>query len=395
MRYVLKELRRHRWRTFFSLAGYAVASVFILVILSITASNKKDSFGILQNTGTHFIVYIPSGEATCTSGSINSGVFAEGVRTMMMDSSIIRSIENVKGVKDAAPCLLFKMYDASFRTDISISGIDTTSIASVSSTCSRTNLIAGKFLSANPHELVAEQSFAAVHNLSPGDTLNVFGDRMVIAGIVNSGIKPVKADFYAPIKHVRTILKDNLNCNSPYFDMNIVMVEVTDARLQDEVMATISNMMYKFTVSSYNCYDPASKVMALIDKSSIGLTVMIFLFLVIFSAKTQLNALVGRFREIGILKSIGWSDKKLSINILISSLLLAVTGVSFGMILGFIFIKVLNEGTLLFGPIHFSVKYSIILLLYCLAFLGAITASIFPVTKIYRTRAGDIIKSNL
>lgn len=314
---------------------------------------------------------------------------------MMMDSTIIRSIENVKGVKDAAPCLLFRMYDDNFKADISISGIDTTSIASVSSTCSRTNLIAGKFLSANPHELVAEQSFASVHNLSPGDTLNIFGDKMVIAGVVNSGIKPVKADFYAPITNVRRILKDNLKCNSPYFDMNIVMVEVADARMQEDVMASIRNMMYKFTVSTYNCYEPASKVMALIDRSSIGLTLMIFIFLVIFSAKTQLNVLVERLREIGILKSLGWSDKKLSMNIFISSILQAVTGVSCGIILGFILIKILNGGTRFFGPVQFTVRYTIILLLYSLAFFGALTASIIPVLKIYRTRAGEIIKSNL
>ena len=126
-----------------------------------------------------------------------------------------------------------------FQSDISIGGIDTTSIATKSNVCARTNLIAGKFLSANPDELVAEQSFAVAHNLSLGDTLNVFGGKMVLAGIVNSGIKPVKADFYAPIEFVRSILKDKLQCNAPNFDMNIILVEVADARLQDEVIEHI------------------------------------------------------------------------------------------------------------------------------------------------------------
>ena len=62
MKYIFKELRRHYWRTIFSITGYAIASIFILIILCITGSNKKDSFGILQSTGTHFIVYIPSKE---------------------------------------------------------------------------------------------------------------------------------------------------------------------------------------------------------------------------------------------------------------------------------------------------------------------------------------------
>lgn len=396
MRYVVKELLRHRWRTIFSITGYAVASVFILVLLSITGANKKDSFGILQSTGTHFIVYIPSTTACCTSSTANSGVIAEGVRTMMMDSTIIRSIENVKGVKDAAPCLLFRMYDEGLNGDITLSGIDTTSIATASSSCSRTNLVSGKFLSANPSELVAEQSFAAARRLSVGDTLQVFGGKMIIAGIVNSGIKPVKADFYAPITFVRSILKDNLKCNSPYFDMNIVLVEVEDARMQKDVMAQIKNMMYKFAVSTYNCYEPASKAMSVIEKSSLGITIMIFVFLVIFSAKTQLTALMERFREIGILKSLGWSDLSLGINVVVMSLIQAFTGVTAGLLTGIIVIGILkNTGSTMFGAAGYSFNYAYIPLLYILAIAGALTAAAFPLVKIFSTRPGDIIKNNM
>jgi hypothetical protein len=166
MRYVFKELCRHFWRTLFSIIGYAIASLFILIILCINGSNKKDSFGILQSTGTHFIIYIPSSESCCTSNKANGSVYAEGVNTMMLDSQMIRTIKNVKGVKDAAPCLLYKIYDEGFKSDISIGGIDTTSIATNSNVCARTNLIAGKFLSTNPAELVVEQSFAVAQILN-------------------------------------------------------------------------------------------------------------------------------------------------------------------------------------------------------------------------------------
>jgi ABC-type lipoprotein release transport system permease subunit len=396
MKYIFKELRRHFWRTLFSIIGYAIAAVFILIILCITGSNKKDSFGILQSTGTHFIIYIPTDASCCTSGIANGSVFAEGVKTMMLDRDMIRTIKNVQGVRDAAPCLLYKMYNDVYKSDISISGIDTTSIATKSNVCARTNLIAGKFLSNNPDELVAEQSFAAAHNLKLGDTLDVFGGRMVLAGIVNSGIKPVKSDFYAPIEFVRLILKDKLQCNAPYFDMNIILVEVADARLQDDVMTHIKNMMYKFAVSSYNCYEPAYKVMAIIDKSSVGLTILIFIFLIIFSAKTQLTALIERFREIGILKSLGWSDFDLSTHIFLVSFIQSIIGVTLGLLLGIGVIQILRSLELpLFQSVEFRFQYTSIPLLYCLSLIGAFIASIFPIIRIYRTKAGDIIKNYL
>ena len=396
MRYVFNELRRHFSRTMFSIFGYVIASVFILIILCITGSNKNDSFGILKSTGTHFIIYIPTDASCCTSNIANGSVYAEGVKTMMLDHDMIRTIKNVQGVRDAAPCLLYKMYNEGFKSDISIGGIDTTSIATKSNVCARTNIVSGKFLSTNPDELVAEESFAVAHNLSLGDTMNVFGGKMVLAGIVNSGIKPVKADFYAPIEFVRSILKDKLQCNAPYFDMNIILVEVADSRLQDKVMESIKNMMYKFSVSSYNCYEPAYKVMSIIDKSSVGLTLLIFLFLIIFSAKTQLTALVERFREIGILKSLGWSDFDLSTHIFLVSFIQSIIGVTIGLLLGIGVIQILkNLENPLFHYIEFRFQYTSIPLLYCLSLSGAFLASIFPIIRIYRTKAGDIIKNYL
>jgi ABC-type lipoprotein release transport system permease subunit len=396
MRFIFKELRRHCWRTIFSITGYAIASVFILIILCITGSNKKDSFEILKSTGTHFIVYIPTDGSCCTSNIAGGNVFAEGVKTMMLDRDMIQSVKNIPGVRDAAPCLLYKMYDDGFKSDISISGIDTAHLATKSNVCARTNLIAGKFLSGNPDELVAEQSFALAHNLKLGDTLDIFGGRMVMAGIVNSGIKPVKSDFYAKIEFVRSILRDKLKCNAPNFDMNIILVEVADARMQDDVMEHVKNMMYKFAVSSYNCYEPAYTVMSIIDKLSVGLTILIFIFLIIFSAKTQLTALIERFREIGILKSLGWSDFDLSTHIFLVSVIQSMIGVTLGLLLGVGVIQILNSLEIpLFQPVEFRFQYTSIPVFYCFSLIGALIASIFPIIKIYRTKAGDIIKNYL
>ena len=290
MKYLIKELRRHKWRTLASISGYVIAALFILLVLSVTRTNEKDSFGILKGTGTHFIVYIPSNTSCCVScdsegASSGGSLFAEGVFTLMLNSDLITSIKKIDGVRDAAPYLLYKLYDEKFKTDISLGGIDTVSVATKNNVCAATNLIAGKFLSDKPDEIVAEESFAMAHRLSVGDTLNIYGGKLILAGIINSGIKPGKADIYAPIENVRTILKDKLKCISPGFDMNIVLVEVTDARIQKHVIDQIKKEMNYLSVSSYNCYEPAASVMTIIEKTSGVLTILIFFFLIVFSTK--------------------------------------------------------------------------------------------------------------
>ena len=367
------------------------------MILSVNGKNEKDSLGILKGTGTHFIVYIPSNTSccvSCTGDSTAGTLFSEGVSTLMLNGDLLNSINKIDGVRDAAPYLLYKLYDKNYKTDISLGGIDMTSIATNNNVCAITNLIEGKYLSDNQDEVVAEESFARAHNLSVGDTLNVYGGKLFLTGIINSGIKPGKADIYAPIENVRTILKDKLKCISPGFDMNIVLVEVSDARIQKDVIDVVKKQMNYLTVSSYNCYEPASKVMTIIGQTTEMLSIMIFIFLILFSIKTQLTSLMERYREIGILKSLGWSDYRLSKQILLTSVIQAIIGASSGIFIGALLIQLLNRYNVrLFDLMEFQFEYSKVFVLLFLSVAGGIIAGIFPIIKLYRTRAGDMINN--
>jgi len=243
-----------------------------------------------------------------------------------------------------------------------------------------------------PDEVVAEESFAMAHNLSVGDTLKIYGGKLLLAGIINSGIKPGKADIYAPIGNVRRILKDNLKCLSPGFDMNIILVEVSDSRIHSQVISQLKQRMKYFSVSSYNCYQPASETMTIIEKASRLLTILIFIFLLVFSARTQLTSLMERSREIGILKSLGWSNTRLSNQIIFLSLIQAFIGVIIGISLGLLIILLLNSNQIsLFNLLEFNFRIRIIPVLIALSLTGGLIAGIFPIIKLYRTKAGDMI----
>jgi putative ABC transport system permease protein len=312
----------------------------------------------------------------------------------MLTTDLIDSIKKIKGVRDAAPYLLYKLYEPKYNSDISLGGIDMNSIATKNNVCAVTNLIAGKFLSDRPDEIVAEESFAMAHNLSVGDTLKIYGGKLILTGIVNSGIKPGKADIYAPIENVRKILKEDLKCISPGFDMNIILVEVTDSRIHSQVISQLKQRMKYFSVSSYNCYQPASETMTIIEKASRLLAILIFIFLLIFSAKTQLTSLLERSREIGILKSLGWSNTRLSNQIIFLSLIQAFIGVIIGIFLGFLIILLLNSNQIrLFNLVEFNFRIRIIPVLIVLTLTGGLIAGIFPIIKLSRSKAGDMINN--
>jgi putative ABC transport system permease protein len=178
--------------------------------------------------------------------------------------------------------------------------------------------------------------------------------------------------------------------------LNIVLVEVTDARIQKRVIDQIKKEMNYLSVSSYNCYEPAGKVMSIIEKTSGVLSIIIFFFLIVFSTKTQLISLMERSREIGILKSLGWSDFRLSRQILIASLIQSLIGVTVGCLLGALIILLMNSNNIrLFDLVKFQFLFSSIPVLLILSLTGGIIASVFPIIKLYRTSAGDMINNYL
>lgn len=397
MKYLVKELHRHAARTIASISGYTISTVFIMLVLSVTMTNEKNSIGILKGTGTHFIAYIPSNSSCCVNcdnENSKGALVSEGVNTIMLTSDLIDSIKKIHGVRDAAPYLLYKLHESKYDSDISLGGIDMNSIATTNNVCAKTNLIAGKFLSDRPDELVAEESFATAHNLSVGDTLKAYGGKFLIAGIINSGIKPGKADVYAPIGKVRKILKEDLKCISPGFDMNIILVEVSDSRIQNQVISELKSRMKDLSISSYNCYLPASQVMTIIEKASTLLTILIFIFLLIFSAKTQLTSLMERSREIGILKSLGWSNTRLTNQIILLSVLQALIGVIIGILIGLLIVFLMSSNQIrIFNLMEFNFRVGIIPILIALSLTGGLIASILPVIKLYHTKAGDMINN--
>jgi putative ABC transport system permease protein len=314
----------------------------------------------------------------------------------MMNSDLLYSVRNIEGVRDAAPYLLYRLYDQKLKCEIALGGVDTNSVATQNNVCAKTNLVAGKFMSDKPGEVVAEESFAMAHKLTVGDTLVTYGDRLKIAGIINSGIKPGKADLYAPIENVRTLLRDKLQCISPGFDMNIILVEVKDARVQPCVMNEIREKMNYLSLSSYNCYQPATDVMDIMSRTTSILSVIIFIFLIIFSAKTQLTTLMERFREIGILKSLGWSNRTLSLQIFAMSVIQALTGAVLGIVTGFIIVRLLYTNNIrLFDLMEFRINATSPLFMIILSVAGGLIAAVFPVIKLHRSKAGEMINNFL
>ena len=134
--------------------------------------------------------------------------------------------------------------------------------------------------------------------------------------------------------------------------------------------------------------------MNIMEGTSAIMAVLVFLFLIAFSAKTQLTSLMERYREVGILKSLGWSNNRLGRQVVLISLVQSLIGASAGILAGLVLIFFLNRYQVrLFSAMEFHFQPASLPLLILLPLAGALIAAVFPVIKLYRTRAGDMINN--
>lgn len=374
---------RYRSRTITNVLGYTIAITLMILVLSIGRHHFLSAIGILRTTGTHFMVFIPARDVCCDIEFKKGGPYAEGVFTHPLSMNQLKKIRQLPYVKDAAPYLLFRKYYRRYDAFVSIGGLELNSLATTTNVCAKTNVLEGRFLKPEDRDVVIlEESFARLTGRKVNSVIKIFDQEFRIVGIVNCGIKPAKADMYASLKTVQRIASKYAACVGD-IDMNIILVEVADAQKQEEVFLSVQKILKESTISSYNCYIPARDVMNILDKASWLITLIIIIAVTLFALKSQFASIIERTHEIGILKTLGWTNRSILEQILTESIVQAIVGGTIGCLFS-IFVSMLFKELTIYW---LSVGLGIILIL-----LSGVVAGMFPALKAIRLNPVEAIR---
>ncbi len=391
--YAIKELRRHKGRTIANIIGYASAVSFMVILVSFVQFQNRAAVSTLKGIGTHFVAYLPESTCSCDfmSGAPAFGPCIEGVRTSVIDASVVETIRSQPGIRVVTPYIRFKTYDQNYNSIFTIGGIDPTSLATHKTVCSPKNVVKGRYLTTSDRDAVLlDQPFARAIDLDVNDSITALGHNFKIVGIVAPPIRPGKANMYAPIDVVR----EGVQLESTYFgpgDMNIVLVEVTDARMQEQAFESVRRVLGNCAISSYGCYSPAREVIGTTGRMLWGIFLITVIFVVVFALKSQLAAVVERTREIGILKTIGWTDSNVVAQVLTESVIQGLIGGVVGCCLGILVILLLPSTGLISGGIP-SLSLLAIGAGLAISLICAVLAGIFPAWAAAKLQPADALR---
>lgn len=395
--YSWKEIYRCKGRSLIAIAGYSFAALIFGIFISLLLYSNKSIGKILNNTGTHFISYKPlcCGLPYINNHEYKQNFVAEGIPSQPLPISLLSDIKKIPEVLDAAPFLLYRIKDEQRGSNFLIGGIDVkNNIALKSNSCSATDIISGRFLQEkDSNSVIIEETYASTNGIRTGSEITIEGNHLNVTGIINSGVRPAKADVYMLYNTAEKIIGSYLD--SPLSDvMNIVLVESFNAHSHKKAMKEVNKLMGNSgLISTYNCFRPASQALD-INQNLLWLLILFSIGLVIlFSFFNRYSSIIERQHDFGILAAIGWSNGKITGMIFLETLIQTIAGGFLGLLILALFMSLVPFKTL-FNSI--VIETSMIIEIYFSGFffllIFAVLSSIFALLTIMRKLPSDNLR---
>jgi putative ABC transport system permease protein len=206
-------------------------------------------------------------------------------------------------------------------------------------------LSSGKFISSSTaDEALVADSYAAQKSVKLGSSLDMNGTSFTVVGLVSPPLGGQTADVYIPLAKLQTLAGQKALTN-------VVLVRADSSKsvgaVQKEIQAKFPNAQ---VASAKNVADQISG--SLVDASNlshrlgIALATLAALAAFLMAALLTLSSIGKRVREIGTLKALGWTQRRVIRQVVGESFAQGVAGGLLGVVLGII----IAAGIGAFGP---------------------------------------------
>ncbi|MDQ1605064.1 MAG: hypothetical protein QOE01_2909 [Actinomycetota bacterium] len=400
--YLARELRRRARQATFIALGLAVAVGLVLSVTAASAGVKSAQGKVLQSLyGVGTDITVTRAPTQAQGGPLGFGVrsgngdqqrpkagttftrdnLTSGPQLGALKASSVTQVRSVQGVADAVGALTLtdvrvsgKLPNAqsfsngqngsqgsgagpptssngsgstqSFRSSFKVSSFTVTGVDPAHTslgTLSSTSLAKGRSLrSTDTHADVAvvTSDYAKQHDLKVGSTISVASKKFTVVGTVTAPRGSSPTDVYIPLARAQAL-------SGLTGKVNTVYVSATKNTAVDAVAARIKNAVPSATVTTSS--DLAGQVSGSLSSAAslannlgkwLSIAVLIAAFLL--ASLLTLSAVSRRVRELGTLKALGWSSRRVVAQVVGESLVIGAAGAALGVALGYAGASVVN-----------------------------------------------------
>ena len=356
LKFILKNPFRRKTSAFLSIVGIAIGIIVIVALGGITDG--------LVNT---FEDTIHAGGADFQISGKETGDSAYGTNTI--DASWTDKIANVSVVEKAYPIyvVLTSVGDDYMNTLI---GIDPagTELADIS-------MKEGRIFEDGADEVILGEIYAEDNDYDVGDTIEIDRDDFEIVGIYESGDSNMAGGVFTSISKVGDLMDDEDSISNIYVKVEKGQDPQSVAdRIDDKYGDNIT------TITSVMEMEQMADMLNMLQASTWAISLLAIVVGGLGIINTMLMSVFERTREIGVLKAVGWSNKRILLMIVGESLVITVVSAIIGSLIGFLACTILGPQIgiePLFGP-------KIFIQAFLVAIVVGILGGIYPAIKAIR-----------
>ena len=349
---IVKNIFRNKSRSALAIFGIAIGVAAVIGVGLLTDGLSSSTQNALTAGAADFSVIAATSGDGGTGGPGGDGGQGGGMGSQqLINESYVSQIQQIAGVNNAVG-VLRTMTDMSnstsnstdtdggnFRSMTTLIGIDSNAISMDDIVITN-----GSVYSNGENEVIIGTTAAERSNKTIGDTISISNQTFEIVGIYETGNFQ---DDSGIVMSLNTL--QNLTNNTG--EVSLILVKADNGTDATELSSTIED---KFsdeltTSTSLSGMERMNQGLDVINTGAWAISLVAILVGGIVVVITMLKAVSERTREIGVLRAIGWTKKRIMKMIIGESLLLSLIATVVGIVVGVGIVEILSTTQLMPG----------------------------------------------
>ncbi|HZX34692.1 MAG TPA: ABC transporter permease [archaeon] len=313
LKLALSNLFRHKLRTLLSVAGIIIGVASLIALVSVVDGIKAEIQDALSQAQGARVVPLNATDPIFTN----------------LDEGWGEKLDKIKGVKIALPNIIQLAKSIEGKPvgieGTRVVGLDVVKLSSASGSGFSGELLEGRDFrpsdSGNYVAMVGEK-IKDDYGKFVGSKINVNGTQLRITGIYTTGSDLLDNSILMPIDAARDVT------GFPQGKVSFINVQLEDPSMDQEVVDRI-NLLYGNEVKATSLSDFSGQFGVIFDSITLLVVVIASIASIVAAVgiiNTMLMSVLERFKEIGALKAVGWTNDNIMRMILYESFFVGVIG---------------------------------------------------------------------
>lgn len=330
---ILKNILRNKSRTFLAIVGVAIGIAAVVGLGLVTDGLASSTQKALTAGAADFTLV--SANSAGGQGGPDPGMVMQNLSSGYINQTRVDNVLEVQGVEDAVGVLQSSFTVNNSARPINAMGMDANKLSLADAVVTNGSVYSGG------NEVIIGTTASKTMNKTVGETISISNQTFKIVGIYETGNFMEDGGVIMSLSTLQGITNSTGTVSS-------ILVKANNTQnanaLSNQIVAAYPDLS---TTKSMASMDRMNNGLQTISTGAWAVSVLAVLISAVIVLVIMVKSVVERTREIGVLKAVGWTNKRVMTMIFAESLIISLMATVVGLVVGVGVVEFLSISNLL------------------------------------------------